>query len=65
MPEVVTPFSVLGLLREIQDRNGLPATQLQELSGSIERIERHYFAETNGESVDLHELAETWIRRAS
>jgi hypothetical protein len=65
MPEIVTPFSVLGLLREIQDRNGLPEPQMQELSGSIERIERHYFAESNGESVDLHELAETWIRRAS
>ncbi len=65
MPELVTPFSVLGLLREIHQNNGFPAPQLQELAGSIERVERHYFAESDGEPVDLHQLAETWIRRAS
>ena len=65
MPELVTPFSVLGLLREIQHNNGLPAPQMQELAGSIERIERHYFAESDGESIDLRQVAETWIRRAS
>ena len=65
MPELVTPFSVLGLLREIHQNNGLPAPQLQELAGSIERVERHYFAESDGEPVDLHQIAETWIRRAS
>jgi hypothetical protein len=64
MPELVTPFSVLGLLREIHQNNGLPAPQLQELAGSIERVERHYFAESDGEPLDLHQLAETWIRRA-
>ena len=64
MPELVTPFSVLGLLREIQHNNGFSAPQMQELAGSIERIERHYFAESDGESVDLHQVAETWIRRA-
>ena len=36
MPELVTPFSVLGLLREIQHNNGLPAPEMQELAGSIE-----------------------------
>ena len=43
MPEVVTPFSVLGLLREIEQRNGLSAPQLRELSTSIQQLERHYF----------------------
>src|SRR5205085_2090139 len=65
MPEPVTPFTVLGLLREIQHHNGLPTPQRQELAGSIERIERHYFAESDGEPVDLHQVAESWIRRAS
>ncbi len=65
MPDLVTPFSVLGLLREIQHQNGLPAPEMQELAGSIELIERHYFAESDGEPVDLHRVAETWIRRAS
>jgi hypothetical protein len=65
MPERVTPFSVLGLLREIQHNNGFSAPQTQELVSSIERIERCYFAESDGDSVDLREVAETWIRRAS
>ena len=32
MPEVVTPFSVLGLLREIEHKNGLSAPQKGELA---------------------------------
>ncbi len=36
MPEPVTPFTVLGLLREIQQNNGLPAPQMNELAGSIQ-----------------------------
>ena len=65
MPELVTPFSVLGLLRAIQHHNGLPAPQMQELAGSIAHIERHFFAESDGESIDLKQVAESWIRRAS
>jgi hypothetical protein len=65
MPDPVTAFSVLGLLREIQRQNGLPPAQMLELADAIDRIERHYFAESDGESIDLHRLAETWIRRAS
>ena len=65
MPERVTPFSVLGLLRDIQQNNGLAAPDVQELAGSIEGIERHYFAESGGEPVDLERVAETWIRRVS
>ena len=65
MPELVTPFSVLGLLREIQHNSGFPAPQSQELAGSIDRIERHFFAESDGDAVDLRQVAETWIRRAT
>ena len=65
VPDVVTPFSVLGLLRDIQQNNGLPPAALQELAGSIDSIERHYFAESDGESVDLKRVAETWVHRAS
>jgi hypothetical protein len=38
---------------------------MEELAGSIEGIERHYFAEPFGEPVDLERVAETWIRRVS
>src|SRR5262249_14130562 len=65
MPELVTPFSVLSLLREIQHNNGLPTPDKQELAGSIERIEHRYFADSDGDPVDLQAVAESWIRRAS
>jgi hypothetical protein len=65
MPELVTPFSVLGLLRAIQHHNGLPAPEMQELAGSIANIERHYFAASDGASIDLKQVAEAWIRRAT
>ena len=65
LPEPVTPFSVLGLLRDIQQNNGLAAPEMQELAGSIAGIERHYFAESGGEAIDLERVAETWIRRVS
>jgi hypothetical protein len=65
MPERVTPFSVLGLLRDIERNNGLAAPEMRELAGSIEGIERHYFAESGGEPIDLKRVAETWIGRVS
>jgi hypothetical protein len=40
-------------------------TEMEELASSSERIERHFFAASNGEQIDLHQLAETWIARAS
>jgi hypothetical protein len=65
IPEVVTPFSVLGLLREIEHNNGLAAPQKQELATSIQQLERHYFAGSNGSEPDLEKIAETWVARAS
>jgi len=65
VPEVVTPFSVLGLLREIERHNGLPAPQLAELATSIQQLERHYFAGPNGGDPDLQRIAETWVTRAT
>jgi hypothetical protein len=65
MPEVVTPFSVLGLLREIEHKNGLSAPQKGELAASIQQLERHYFAESNGAEPDLEKIAETWISLAT
>jgi len=65
LPEEITAFSVLGLLREIEHKNGLPAPQMQELATSIQQVERHYFAGSNGSEPDLKKIAETWIGRAS
>ena len=63
LPAVVA--IVLGLLREIEHHNGLPAPQMQELATSIQQLERHYFAGSNGSEPDLKRIAETWVGRAS
>jgi hypothetical protein len=65
MLERVTVFSVLGLLRDIQQKNDLAAPEMEELAGSIAGIERHYFDKPDEEPVDLKRVAETWIRRVS
>jgi hypothetical protein len=52
-------------LREIQHNNGVSAPQSRELAGSIDLIERHFFAESDGDAIDLRQVAETWIRQAS
>ncbi|MFO0889386.1 MAG: hypothetical protein U0790_09635 [Isosphaeraceae bacterium] len=64
VPEVVTPFSILGLLRDIERHNGLPAPQLAELSASITQLERHYFSGPNGSDPDLEEIARRWVNVA-
>ncbi len=64
MPEEVTPFTVLGLLKHIQSNNGLDDTGQQELTASITRLERHYFSPKQDEAPNLHEIAESWLRRA-
>ena len=64
MPEEITPFSVLGLLRNIEHNNGLQPPQRDELNASIERIESHYFDKASPTEPDLKQIAETWIRQA-
>lgn len=65
VPDPLTPFTVLALLREIQRAEALAPQQQLELAGAIDRVERHYFAELAGDPVDLRQVAETWIRRVS
>lgn len=66
LPDPVTPFSVLGLLREIQRHEELAGTHSDELGRSIAQLERHYFSDENGEAdPDLKRLASTWIARTS
>lgn len=65
MPDPVTPFTVIGLLKDIQANNGLSGQRKDELRGSISRLEEHYFAESNGEVPDLHAEAKKWLQQTS
>jgi hypothetical protein len=64
VPQEVTPFAVLGLLRDIQTNNGLHATDQQDLAASIDRLERHYFAAPEPAEPDLHDIANRWVAKA-
>jgi len=60
----VTPFTVLGLLRDIGTNEGLAPEQKRELETQIAPIERHIFVEEEAEAPELREIAETWVDRA-
>ncbi len=63
VPEPLTPFSVLGLLRTIE-RDGLDPGARSELGAEIERLERHFFVDAGEEPPDLRAIAQSWIERA-
>jgi hypothetical protein len=69
LPPHVTPFTVLSLLRRMEQDGqlSLPPTRRGELTLAIEELERRFFgpgAETNGQA-DLERIAREWVSRAS
>ena len=61
----VNAFSVLTLLNDIKQRNGISAELSQELQSSINRVEESYFgSEDAADTENLAELAQTWVKRA-
>ena len=65
VPQQITPFSVLGLLRDIQHNNGLDDAEHRELADSIDRLERHYFAAPDTDEPDLQGIATTWVAKTA
>lgn len=63
MPEHVTPFTVLGLLKDIERNNGLSPAGKQELGTYITRLEHYYFEAPEGEEPDLTAVARRWVDR--
>jgi hypothetical protein len=69
LPAHVTPFTVLSLLRRMEQDGqlGLPSTRRGELTLAIQELERRFFgpgAETNGQA-DLERIAREWVGRVS
>ncbi|MCB9891206.1 MAG: hypothetical protein H6833_06140 [Planctomycetes bacterium] len=64
VPENLTPFTALGLLRAIERRNGIAPDGQQELRRTIEQLELYYFEREDGEAPDLRRMVERWIQRA-
>ena len=64
IPEDINAFTVLSLLKDIKQHNGIDVKQREELNGSINRIEKHFFGEdAEAAPGDLKELAATWVNK--
>lgn len=64
VPEEVTPFTVIGLLKDIESNNGLTPDRTRELAGTINRLEQYYFYERDGDEPDLRNIARDWASKA-
>ncbi len=60
VPDPITPFTVLGLLRDIRLANDLNPADRTELDRDIERIETYYFIRSEGDEPKLRIIAERW-----
>ena len=65
VPDPLSPFTVIGLLRQIESTNGLSHESLTEIKAQISQIEAHYFGDDEAQSPDLGDIARTWVQRAS
>jgi hypothetical protein len=65
LPDSLTPFNVLALLRQIEARNGFDLRTKDELAASIQSLEQFYFAGVDGQTApDLRQLANRWVSQS-
>jgi hypothetical protein len=68
LPEPTTPFTVIGLLRQMQTDASLRWTEAEksELAQSLTMLENHFFArERNGHPApDLAGIGRRWVELA-
>ena len=64
VPNEITPFSVLRLLRKIHAERGFSEDIQSQLDESIASVERQYFDRENEQTLSLKDIAEEWVNRA-
>ena len=66
LPQTITPFTVLALLRRIQQTGNLGSDDKTALDHAMADLESRFFAEatSNGE-INLRTLAEDWVRKVN
>jgi hypothetical protein len=64
VPNEITPFSVLGLLRKINEEKDFPENVQLQLNESIASVEKQYFDREDERSLNLKDIAEEWVSRA-
>ncbi|MEM1443302.1 MAG: hypothetical protein AAGF67_13225, partial [Verrucomicrobiota bacterium] len=66
IPEPLTPFTVIGLLQEIDAHNGLNETQREELRKTVGDIEEKCFGKDEpADAAELKKIATNWIDRTA
>ena len=65
VPEDLSAFTVIGLLRQIESSSQLSEDSRDELKVQITKIESHYFGEQQTSNPDLNEIAHAWVQRVS
>jgi hypothetical protein len=64
MPENVSAFTVMGLLKNLESADAIAASERDRLRDDIELLEARYFQDEDGDTPDLHRLAAQWLGRA-
>jgi len=70
VPSDINAFSVLSLLKSIQENNGISPSQAADLQQTITKIERDYFSSlhvANGKALNsdrLQHVAQEWVQLA-
>jgi len=65
VPNEITPFSVLGLLRKIHQEKDFSEDIQLRLDESIASVEKQYFDREDEPSLNLKAIAEEWVNRAA
>ncbi|MHC5065611.1 MAG: hypothetical protein ACYTG5_16730 [Planctomycetota bacterium] len=63
VPQRVTPFTVLGLLKRIREHEAIGAQYGEELDRVIGELEKVYFDDEDAPAPDLRRLAEEWVAK--
>ena len=64
LPDPLTPFAALGLLREIQLQDAVPDGRRRDLAAAIADLEAHYFAGSDRPGPDLKAVVAHWVGQA-
>lgn len=63
VPQRLTPFTVLGLLKRIREHEAISAQHSDELDQVIGELEKVYFDSEDAPAPDLRRLAEEWVAK--
>ena len=64
-PEPLTPFTVIGFLRDLDAQSSFDDGARRELRETVDSIERHYFESPLPEPPDIARITDRWVARAA